>query len=70
MRGGNMGNDDLFDIFKTAILNEHKSYEFYTQSARDTTNMEAKKLFEDFAATELKHERALEDLYKSLKKEE
>ena len=62
-----MDNDTLFDIFKTAIINEHKAYEFYLKAARDTDNMEAKKLFEQFASVELKHEHDLENLYKSLK---
>ncbi|OGW33661.1 MAG: hypothetical protein A2X58_12925 [Nitrospirae bacterium GWC2_56_14] len=62
-----MDNDTLFDIFKIAIINEHNAYEFYLKAAKDTTNEEAKKLFEQFAATELKHERSLEDFYKSLK---
>jgi len=62
-----MDNDTLFDVFKIAIINEHNAYEFYLKAAKDTTNVEAKKLFEQFAATELKHERSLEDFYKSLK---
>lgn len=62
-----MDNDTLFDIFKKAILDEHKAYEFYLKAASATTNGEAKKLFEGFAAQELKHERALEELYKTLR---
>ena len=62
-----MDNDTLFEIFKVAIINEHNAYEFYLKAARDTTNAEAKKLFEQFAAAEKKHKRELEDLYKSLK---
>jgi rubrerythrin len=67
-RGGAMDNETLFEIFKTAIVNEHNAYEFYLKAARDTSNTEAKKLFEQFASAELKHEHGLEDLYKSLKK--
>ena len=63
-----MDNDTLFEIFKTAIINEHNAYEFYLKAARDTANVEAKKLFEQFASTELKHEHDLEEIYKSLKK--
>jgi len=62
-----MDNDTLFEIFKTAILNEHNAYEFYLKAAKETGNSEAKKLFEKFAAQELRHEHDLEDLYKSLK---
>lgn len=63
-----MDNDTLFDIFKTAIINEHNAYEFYLKAAKGTGNMEAKKLFESFAATELGHRGQLEELYKTLKK--
>ena len=62
-----MDNTTLFDVFKSAILNEHKSYEFYLKAARETDNAEAKKLFEHFAEVELKHEHSLEQLYKSMK---
>jgi rubrerythrin len=62
-----MDNETLFQVFKTAIMNEHNAYEFYLKAARDTDNTEAKKLFEEFASAELKHERDLEELYKSLK---
>lgn len=62
-----MDNDTLFNIFKTAILEEHKSYEFYLKAARDSTNVEAKKLFEDFAVSESNHEHALEELYRNLR---
>jgi rubrerythrin len=63
-----MDNQTLFEIFKTAIMNEHNAYEFYLKAARDTDNANAKKLFNQFASAELKHEHELEDLYKSLKK--
>ena len=63
-----MDNDTLFDIFKTAIMNEQAAYEFYQKAAKGTGNMEAKKLFENFAATELGHRSQLEELYKTLKK--
>jgi rubrerythrin len=63
-----MDNDSLFDIFKTAILNEHNAYEFYLKAAKGADNMEAKKLFENFATTELTHRTQLEELYKTLKK--
>jgi rubrerythrin len=49
-------------------MNEHNAYEFYLKAARDTDNAEAKKLFEQFASAELKHEHGLEELYKSLKR--
>jgi rubrerythrin len=62
-----MDNNTLFEIFKTAIISEHKSYEFYLKAAKETDNAEAKKLFEQFASVELKHEHGLEELYKSLK---
>lgn len=62
-----MDNDTLFNIFKTAIMDEHKSYEFYLKAASTATNVEAKKLFEDFAAQELKHEHDLEKLYRTLR---
>lgn len=63
-----MDNETLFDVFKTAIINEHNAYEFYRKAAASAVNEEAKKLFENFAATELGHRTKLEDLYKSLKK--
>jgi rubrerythrin len=66
--GGTMDNDTLFNTFKTAIMEEHKAYEFYLKAAGATTNEEAKKLFEGFAAEELSHVRSLEELYKSLRK--
>jgi rubrerythrin len=62
-----MDSETLFEVFKTAIMNEHNAYEFYLKAARNTDNVEAKKLFEQFASAELKHEHDLEDLYKSLK---
>lgn len=63
-----MDNDTLFDIFKAAIYNEHEAAEFYRKAAAKTANMEAKSLFEKFAAIERGHEAALEELYKTLKK--
>ena len=63
-----MDNDTLFNIFKKAIVDEHNAYEFYSKAASTTANEEAKKLFERFAAQELKHERDLEELYKTLRK--
>ena len=63
-----MDNDTLFEVFKTAILNEHNAYEFYLKAAKDSVNEEAKKLFANFAATELHHRTDLEELYKKLKK--
>jgi len=63
-----MDNDALFEIFKTAIINEHNAYEFYLKAAKDAANIEAKNLFENFAATELSHRTKLEELYKTLKK--
>ena len=63
-----MDNDTLFEIFKKAIVNEHNAYEFYLKAAKETGNPEAKKLFENFAATELAHRTGLEELYKTLKK--
>lgn len=62
-----MDKETLFEVFKTAIINEHNAYEFYLKAARDTDNEEAKKLFEHFASMELKHEHDLEELYKSLR---
>jgi len=63
-----MDNNTLFNTFKTAIMEEHKAYEFYLKAASSTTNEEAKKLFEGFAAEEMRHVHALEELYKNLKK--
>ncbi len=63
-----MDNETLFEVFKAAIINEHNAYEFYLKAAKNSANTEAKKLFEDFAATELGHRTQLEELYKSLKK--
>ncbi len=63
-----MDNDTLFNTFKMAIMEEHKAYEFYLKAAGATTNAEAKKLFEGFAAEELAHEHNLEELYKRLRK--
>jgi rubrerythrin len=63
-----LDNDALFDVFKTAIMSEHESYNFYLKAAETTSNAEAKRLFEQFAAVELKHERELEALYRTLKK--
>ncbi len=63
-----MDKDTLFDIFKTAIYNEHASYEFYRKAAEEATNLEAKSLFEKFSAIERGHQAALEELYKTLKK--
>jgi rubrerythrin len=62
-----MDNDTLFEVFKTAIVNEHNAYEFYLKAAKDSTNLDAKKIFEEFAATELGHRTDLEELYKTLK---
>ncbi len=63
-----MDNDTLFDIFKIAIVNEYEAYEFYRKAAEGAVNIEAKKLFENFAATELGHKASLEKLYETLKK--
>ncbi|HLE40800.1 MAG TPA: ferritin family protein [Nitrospirota bacterium] len=63
-----MDNETLFEVFKAAIVNEHNAYEFYLKAAKDSSNIEAKKLFENFAATELGHRTQLEELYKTLKK--
>lgn len=63
-----MDNDTLFEVFKKAIVNEHNAYEFYLKAAKDSVNAEAKKLFENFATTELGHRTQLEELYKTLKK--
>ncbi len=63
-----MDNETLFEVFKTAIINEHNAYEFYLKAAKGASNIEAKKLFENFAATELGHRTQLEELYKNLKK--
>ena len=62
-----MDDDALFNIIKKAIMDEHKAYEFYLKAASATTNIEAKKFFEGFAAQELKHEGDLEELYKKLR---
>lgn len=63
-----MDNDTLLKIFKKAIVDEYNAYEFYLKAASTTTNEEAKKLFERFAAQELNHERDLKELYKTLRK--
>ncbi len=63
-----MDNDTLFEVFKVAIINEHNAYEFYLKAAKDTANIEAKRLFEKFAAMELSHRTELEERYKTLKK--
>jgi rubrerythrin len=63
-----MDNETLFEVFKKAILNEHNAYEFYLKAAKETGNPEARRLFENFAATELGHRTELEELYKNLKK--
>lgn len=63
-----MDNETLYEVFRTAILNEHEAYEFYLNAANSTANVEAKELFRKFAAVELKHEQDLEELYKQLKK--
>jgi len=62
-----MDNDTLFEVFKTAMVNEHNAYEFYLKAAKDAVNVEAKNIFEKFAATELGHRTELEKLYKTLK---
>ena len=62
-----MDRDTLFEVFKKAIVAEHEACEFYTRAAAETSNGEAKKLFESFAATERNHKSTLEELYKSLK---
>jgi rubrerythrin len=63
-----MDNETLFEVFKTAIINEHNAHEFYLKAAKETRNAEARKLFENFAATELGHRTQLEELYEALKK--
>jgi rubrerythrin len=63
-----MDNETLFEVFKAAIINEHNAYEFYLKAAENSHNIEAKRLFENFAATELGHRDQLEELYKALKK--
>ncbi len=64
-----MDNDTLFEVFKAAIVNEHDAYEFYQKAAKNyANNVEARMLFEKFAAVELRHKQDLEELYKSLKK--
>jgi rubrerythrin len=63
-----MDNDTLYDIFKMAIESEYAASEFYQKAAKNTTNVEAKRLFENFAVTELNHKNQLEELYITLKK--
>lgn len=63
-----MDDDTLYNIFKMAIEKEYAASEFYRKAAKDTTNEEAKKLFEKFAVSELNHKNELEELYNALKK--
>ncbi|MEK6652420.1 MAG: ferritin family protein [Nitrospirota bacterium] len=60
--------ETLFDIFKVAIDKEHEAYEFYSKAAATTSNIDAKKLFEEFAQVELHHEKRLKEKYAELRK--
>jgi rubrerythrin len=59
--------DALFDIFKIAIDNEREAHEFYKKAAAGTFDPDAKKLFEDLASVELRHENLLQEKYRDMK---
>lgn len=60
--------DTLFNIFKIAIDKEHEACEFYQNAAATTSNIDAKKLFEEFSQVELHHEKRLKEKYAELRK--
>jgi len=62
-----MDIETLFNTFKIAIDNEHEAYEFYQNAAANTSNIDAKKLFEEFAQVELQHEKRLKEKYAELR---
>lgn len=62
-----MKREDLFDIFKIAIESESEAFEFYQKAAKNTTDPESKKLFEEFALMEESHLTKLKDRYRKLR---
>ncbi len=56
----------LFNIFKMAIEDERKAYNFYLTAAANTYDPAVKEIFEDLAQTEFSHEARLREKYKQL----
>lgn len=61
-----MDSEDLFNIFKMAIENESEAFGFYQKAAMNTSDLESKKLFEEFARGEEYHLNRLKDRYREL----
>lgn len=62
-----MDKEELFRVFKKAIEDEQKAYDFYMKAAAGTQDPEVRKTFEDLAKTELRHSEILEEKYQELR---
>ena len=65
--GGIMDREELFKVFKKAIDDEEKAYEFYLKSAQSALEPEIKKTFEALAKDELYHSEKLKEKYRELR---
>jgi len=59
-----LDREGLLNIFKLASEKEREAQEFYLKAAADTSDPEAKKIFEEFAQTESRHEQVLIEKYR------
>ena len=65
--GGAMEREELFAVFKKAIDDEEKAYEFYLKAAENALEPEIKKTFETLAKDELYHSEKLKEKYRGLR---
>jgi rubrerythrin len=59
--------EGLVNIFKVCAEKEPEAQEFYLKAAADTSDPEARKIFEELAQTEHRHEQVLIEKYRKLR---
>ena len=62
-----LDREGLLSIFKLGAEKEREAQEFYLKAAADTSDPEAKKIFEEFAQIERHHEQVLIEKYRKLR---
>jgi rubrerythrin len=62
-----MEREKLFKIFKQAIEDEERAYDFYLKASESASEPEIKKTFKDLARDELYHSERLKEEYKKLR---
>ena len=62
-----MERETLFDIFNIAIENEASAAAFYQNAAKNTSDTESRKIFEEFARMETQHLNRLKERYAELR---